>query len=175
MTMAPSKDGKVEDFESAALPYLNELFRTAARLTGSRIEAQDIVQNVCLQAWRSFHRFQPGTDCRAWLFKMLLNEIRHHRRKRSTSREVEDSGDVLGSVVCEEPVPETLTDEDVLASVDALPPEFREVVLLADVEDFAYKQIADILSIPVGTVMSRLNRGRRQLRKKLKGMSRDAF
>jgi RNA polymerase sigma-70 factor (ECF subfamily) len=174
MTMAPSRDGKVEDFESAALPYLNELFRTATRLTGSRTEAQDIVQNVCLQAWRSFHRFEPGTNCRAWLFKMLLNEVRHHHRKRNTSREVEDNGGILGSAICEESVPEVLTDEEMLAAVDALPPEFREVVLLADVEEFAYKQIAEILSIPVGTVMSRLSRGRRLLRMKLKGMSRDA-
>src|SRR5688572_6451109 len=92
-----SRDVKVEDFESAALPHLKDLFRTAARLTGSRTEAQDIVQNVYLHAWRTFYRFEPGTNCRAWLFKILVNEIRHHRRTVNTSREVEDDGSLVGS------------------------------------------------------------------------------
>ena len=172
-TMTSSRDVKVEDFESAALPYINELYRTAARLSGSRTEAQDLVQNVYLQAWRSFHRFEPGTNCRAWLFKMLLNEIRHHRRRLNHCRLTADSG-ALNDTAFEEPVSEVLTDEDVLAALGTLAAEFREVVLLADVEDFAYKQIAEILGIPVGTVMSRLSRGRKQLRMKLKGMNRDA-
>jgi RNA polymerase sigma-70 factor (ECF subfamily) len=174
MTMR-SRDVKVEDFESAALPYLKELFRTAVRLTGNRTEAQDIVQNVYLQAWRSFHRFEPGTNCRAWLFKILMNELRHHRRRMNTNREVEDDGTVVGNTAWIGPVPDELTDEDVLSALDALPDEFREVILLADVEEFAYKQIAEILDIPVGTVMSRLSRGRRQLRLKLKGMNRYAI
>jgi len=174
MTMR-SRDVKVEDFESAALPYLKELFRTAVRLTGNRTEAQDIVQNVYLQAWRSFHRFEPGTNCRAWLFKILMNEFRHHRRRMNTNREVEDDGTVVGNTAWVGPVPDELTDEDVLSALDALPDEFREVILLADVEEFAYKQIAEILDIPVGTVMSRLSRGRRQLRMKLKGMNRYAI
>jgi len=171
--MTSSRDVKVEDFESAALPYINELYRTAARLSGSRTDAQDLVQNVYLQAWRSFHRFEPGTNCRAWLFKMLLNEIRHHRRRLNNSRLTADNG-TLNDTAFEEPVSEVLTDEDVLAALGTLAEEFREVVLLADVEDFAYKQIAEILGIPVGTVMSRLSRGRKQLRMKLKGMHRDA-
>jgi RNA polymerase sigma-70 factor, ECF subfamily len=173
MTMPSSRDVKVEDFESAALPCLNELFRTASRLTGSRTEAQDIVQNVYLQAWRSFHRFERGTNCRAWLFRMLLNEIRHHRRRLGNSRLTADDG-AIDDAVFEEPIPQDLTDGDVIAALDSLPAEFREVVLLADVEDFAYKEIAEILDIPVGTVMSRLSRGRSQLRIKLKGMDRDA-
>ena len=173
MTMTSFRDVKVEDFESAALPYINELYRTAARLSGSRTEAQDLVQNVYLQAWRSFHRVELGTNCRAWLFKMLLNEIRHHQRRLNSSRLTADSG-TLNDTAFEEPVSEVLTDEDVLAALGTLPAEFREVVLLADVEDFAYRQIAEILGIPVGTVMSRLSRGRRQLRMKLKGMNRDA-
>ena len=171
--MPSPRDLKVEDFESEALPYLNELYRTAARLTGSRTEAQDIVQNVFLQAWRSFHRFELGTNCRAWLFKMLLNEIRHHRRRLGSAK-VADNDGVLNEAVFEEPVPQALTNEEVIAALDTLPSEFREVVLLADVEDFAYRQIAEILNIPVGTVMSRLSRGRRHLRLKLKGMNRDA-
>ena len=172
-TMSSPHDVKTEDFESAALPCLNELFRTAVRLTGSRTEAQDIVQNVYLQAWRSFHRFQVGTNCRAWLFKMLLNEIRHHRRKLNNTW-LESDSEILNDAAFEEPIPEALTDEDVLAALDALPEEYREVVLLADVEDFAYKEIAEMLGIPVGTVMSRLSRARRQLRIKLKGTYRNA-
>jgi len=104
---------------------------------------------------------------------MLLNEIRHHRRKLNNSW-VESDSEILNDAAFEEPIPEALTDEDVLAALDALPEEFREVVLLADIEDFAYKQIAEMLGIPVGTVMSRLSRGRRQLRIKLKGMYRNA-
>lgn len=171
MTMPP-RNVKVEDFEAAALPYLNELYRTASRLTGNGTEAQDIVQNVYLQAWRSFHRFELGTNCRAWLFKILLNEIRHHRRHRTNSKILDDD-DALADAASEVPVPQTLTDVDVLAALDTLPVENREVVLLADVEDFAYRQIAEILKIPLGTVMSRLSRGRRQLRMKLKGMNRE--
>ena len=174
MTMPSRRDVRVEDFESEALPYLNELYRTAVRLTGSPTEAQDIVQNVFLQAWKSFHRFEPGTNCRAWLFKMLLNEIRHHRRRLGNSKLADDEG-ALSETAFEEPVSQAVTDEDILAALESLPAEFREVVLLADVEDFTYRQIAEILSIPVGTVMSRLSRGRRQLRLKLKGFHRDAI
>jgi RNA polymerase sigma-70 factor (ECF subfamily) len=168
----PPRNVKVEEFEAAALPCLNELYRTASRLTGNGTEAQDIVQNVYLLAWRSFHRFELGTNCRAWLFKILLNEIRHHRRHRTHSKIVDDD-DALADAASEVPVPQTLTDVDVLAALDSLPVENREVVLLADVEDFAYRQIAEILKIPLGTVMSRLSRGRRQLRMKLKGMNRE--
>jgi RNA polymerase sigma-70 factor (ECF subfamily) len=172
--MAFSRDAKLEDFERAALPFLNDLFRTAARLTGARAEAQDIVQNVYLQAWRSFERFERGTNCRAWLFKILLNEIRHHRRRLSSSKVVPGNGKCLEETAFEAPVPEALTDEEILAALDSLAPEFREVILLADVEEFAYREIADILSMPIGTVMSRLSRARKQLRVKLKGMIRDS-
>ena len=168
----PPRDEKVEEFESAALPCLNELYRTAFRLTASAAEAQDIVQNVYLQAWRSFHRFQLGTNCRAWLFKILLNEVRHHRRRQSNSKVLDDSH-AFDEPISMDPIPETLTDEGVLAALDALPVEYREVVLLADVEEFAYREIAEILKVPVGTVMSRLSRARKQLRISLKGMSRE--
>jgi RNA polymerase sigma-70 factor, ECF subfamily len=133
-------------FESVALPHLQDLFRTAARLLGSASDAEDLVQETYLHAWKSFHRFQPGTNCRAWLFKILFHRI---------------------LLAFEPPVPEHLSDEDVLSTLEKIPPDFREVVLLADVQEFSYKEIADVLRIPVGTVMSRLSRGRKMLRTEL--------
>jgi RNA polymerase sigma-70 factor (ECF subfamily) len=127
---------------------------------------------VYLQAWKSFHRFQLGTNCRAWLFKILLNEVRHQRRRESNSK-ILDDGQAIDEAVSVDPIPEVLTQESVLEALDTLPAEYREVVLLADVEEFAYREIAEILKVPVGTVMSRLSRARRQLRIKLKGMSRE--
>jgi len=162
----------VDEFEAAALPHLNDLFRTALRVIGSRSEAEDLVQETYLQAWKSFHRFETGTNCRAWLFKILFNVIRHDRRQlfnfnlRSFRRETREEMPEP-ELVYEPPVPQHLTDEDVLAAFDHLPAQYREVVVLADVEEFAYREIAEMLDIPVGTVMSRLSRGRARLRNEL--------
>jgi RNA polymerase sigma-70 factor, ECF subfamily len=162
------RSAKAEEFESAAMPYLNDLFRTALRVIGSRAEAEDLVQETYLQAWKSFHRFERGTNCRAWLFKILFHVTHHHRRKSYNSRTTFESDEVLEETVAyEPPVPQELRDEDVLAALETIPQQYREVVLLADVEEFAYKEIAGTLGIPVGTVMSRLSRGRRLLRAEL--------
>lgn len=159
---------EASEFESAAVPHLNDLYRTAVHMVRDGIEAQDLVQNVYLQAWKAFHRFEPGTNCRAWLFKILFNEIHHYRRKWFTNRTVHEGERTLEDTLpFEPPIPEEIKDEDVLAALDGIPAEFREVVLLADVHEFAYKEIADTLGIPVGTVMSRLSRGRKHLRIKL--------
>ena len=162
----------VEDFEAAALPYLDELYRTAARVIGDRTQAEDLVQEVCLQAWKSFHRFTPGTNARAWLFKILFHAIHHYRRQwfhRDWLRE--DSVALEQTLPYEPPVPEQLSDEAVLSALQKIPQEFREVVLLADVQEFSYREIAEMLEIPVGTVMSRLSRGRRLLRVELAAMA----
>ena len=152
-------------FESVALPHLQDLFRMAARLLGNSSDAEDLVQETYLHAWKSFHRFEPGTNCRAWLFKILFHRIHHHRRRWFNSRSIKESDEILTEVLAfEPPVPEHLSDEEVLSALEKMPPDFREVVLLADVQEFSYKEIADILKIPVGTVMSRLSRGRRTLR-----------
>jgi len=161
---------KVEsgEFEAAALPHLNDLYRTAVHLVRDRTEAHDLVQEAYLQAWKAFHRFEPGTNCRAWLFKILINEVRHYRRRwfnTKTVREGERSFEE--TLAFEPPVPEDIQDEDVLAALDDIPREFREIVLLADVQEFSYKEIAEMIGIPVGTVMSRLSRGRKQLRVRL--------
>lgn len=163
------RKARIEDFESAALPHMNDLFRTAAHLVQTTEEARDLIQDVYLIAWKSFHRFQPGTNCRAWLFKIMYNEFRHYRRRWSRLKlsQQPDERPLEEIVLYEPPVREELTDEDVLAALDAISAEYREVILLADVQEFAYKEVADILNIPIGTVMSRLSRGRKLLRLKL--------
>jgi RNA polymerase sigma-70 factor (ECF subfamily) len=156
------------EFEAVAVPHLNDLYRTAAHLVRDRTEAQDLVQNVYLLAWKSFHRFEPGTNCRAWLFKILFNEIRHYRRKWYNKKVVsEGERSIEETLPYEPPIPEEIRDEDILTALDQISADFREVILMADVHEFAYKEIAELLSIPIGTVMSRLNRGRKQLRAKL--------
>jgi RNA polymerase sigma-70 factor (ECF subfamily) len=159
-------------FELEALPHLDAITRTAARVTGNRAHAEDLAQETFLQAWRSFDRFEAGTNCRAWLFKILFNVIRHDRRQlfnfnlRSFRRQSDDEMPEA-ELVYEPPVPQHLTDEDVLAALDRVPLPYREVVVLADVEEFAYREIAEMLDIPAGTVMSRLSRGRARLRNEL--------
>jgi RNA polymerase sigma-70 factor (ECF subfamily) len=162
---------KTDEFEAAALPHLNELYRTASSLLRDRTEAEDLVQETYLHAWKSFHRFQPGTNCRAWLFKILFHRLYHLRRKWFRLR-LAKSEDVLEQTLeYEPPVPDKLSDEEVLAALQKVPEDFREVLLLADVEEFSYKEVAAALEIPVGTVMSRLSRGRRLLRKELAGLA----
>lgn len=173
--MSTSRINTVQDFEAAALPHLSDLYRTAAHLVRDRTEAQDLVQSCYLQAWKSFHRFELGTNCRAWLFTILFNEVRHHRRRtwrHPTVSEGEQSFEE--TLPYEEPIPEEIRDEDVLGALDRIAPDFRDVVLLADVHEFAYKEIAEMLNIPIGTVMSRLSRGRRQLRHELRDYAKAA-
>src|SRR6185295_19435260 len=166
-----AKSCTVAQFEAEAMPHLNDIFRTASRLLGDRARAEDVAQEVYLQAWKSFDRFEPGTNCRAWLFKILFHCVNHHRRKwfrfpllKATEEFIE------ANLTYEAPIPEHLTDEEVLAAVDAIPADFRAVVLLVDVEEFPYKEAAAILGVPIGTVMSRLSRGRKLLREQLTGV-----
>ena len=156
-----------EEFEAVALPHLNDLFRTARRLLGEQAAAEDVVQEVYLQAWKSFHRFERGTNCRAWLFTMLFNTVHHYRRKWLAAMASEGDEDLEEKLQYTAPVPDTLMDGEVLAALDRIPPDFRAVVLLADVEEFSYKDVAGILKIPIGTVMSRLSRARKLLRDEL--------
>lgn len=159
---------QLADFEAAALPHMNDLYRSAASMVSSPTEAQDLVQEVYLEAWKSFHRFQPGTNCRAWLFKILFHRVHHYRRRwyRWTSKsESEDL--VLNTLPYEAPIPDTLTDQEILAALGRLPEHFRSILLLADVEEFSYKEIAQMLDVPIGTVMSRLSRARKALRDQL--------
>ncbi|MBA3320726.1 MAG: sigma-70 family RNA polymerase sigma factor [Pyrinomonadaceae bacterium] len=153
---------KVEDFEAAALPHLDDVYRAARRLTRNRAEAEDLVQDVYLQAWQSFHRFEPGTNCRAWLFQILFYKLHHHRRK--WFRLVRESESALENLAYEPPPPEHIRDVEILSALEKLLPVYRETILLIDVEEFSYRETGFILKVPVGTVMSRLSRGRKLLR-----------
>ncbi len=167
-----SRQSRTADFEAAALPHLNEIYRTAARLLGDAARADDVVQDVFLQAWKSFDRFEPGTNCRAWLFKILFHSMNHYRRKWLGFRLVRESEEVLEQAVAAPPPPAAqVTDQEMLRALAAIPREFRAAVLLIDVEEFTYKEAAGILNVPIGTVMSRLSRGRKLLREKLAGMA----
>jgi RNA polymerase sigma-70 factor, ECF subfamily len=159
-----------QEFEKEAMPHLDDLFRTLSRLTASQADAQDLVQEVYLQAWRSFDRYQRGTNCRAWLYSIMYNKLQHYRRSRATARVfpiADPDSDLLDNLAGDTFVPENITDTEVLEALDGIPEEFRDVVLLADVQEFAYKEIAEMMNIPIGTVMSRLSRARRMLRQRL--------
>ena len=162
-----------QEFETAALPHLNDLYRTAYRLIGNKNDAEDVVQETYLQAWKSFHRFEPGTNCRAWMFKILFHRVCHHRRRWFGARRVTQSEEISEETLAYlPPVSDHLTDEDVLSALAKLPATFRDVVLLVDVQEFSYKETAEILGIPAGTVMSRLSRARDILRRDLAGFAR---
>lgn len=162
-----------ERFQTEALPHLNDLFRTASRLIGDRARAEDVIQEVFLQAWKSFDRFEAGTNCRAWLFKILFHCVNHHRRKWFRFPLLKEAEEFIeANLTYAPPVPEQLTDEDILDALDGIPPDFRAVVLLVDVEEFSYKEAAEILAVPAGTVMSRLSRGRKLLREQLAEVAR---
>lgn len=163
----PSMAGMTADFESEALPHLNDVFRVAMRMLRDHARASDAVQEVYLLAWKNFHRYERGTNCRAWLFQILFNVVRHERRnwfKWITGMEDDLSNAVL---IAPEPVPTVLQDKAILVALDRLPPQFRSVLLLVDVEEFSYKEASAILQTPIGTVMSRLSRGRMMLRGQL--------
>lgn len=158
-----------EIFEMEAMKHLNELYRTANRLTQNQTDAEDLVQETFMQAWKSFDRYEVGTNCRAWLYKILFNKVDHYRRKKYTRAKYMQEADeeIFNNASFVAPVPEHLTDTEVIKALDKLPDHYREVVMLTDVHEFSYKEAADILQIPIGTVMSRLNRARTQLRKSL--------
>ena len=150
------------------MPHVSDIFRAATRVLGDRSRAEDVAQEVFLQAWKSFHRFEPGTNCKAWLYKILFHCVNHHRRKFFRFPLVKENEEFIESnLEYSTPVPDKLTDAEILSALDRLAADFRAVVLLVDVEEFSYKEAADILSIPIGTVMSRLSRGRRALRETL--------
>ena len=169
-------------FVEEAMQYAPKLYSAALRLTRNKVDAEDFVQDTYLRAWRSFGTFQEGTNLRAWLYRILTNSfINKYRAKQR--RPIEDGIDnvedlylykrlntlapVLSSRSAEDTMFDLFTDDEVKAALEALPENFRLPVLLADVEGFSYKEIAEMLDIPVGTVMSRLHRGRKGMHKLL--------
>src|SRR5467141_1507885 len=169
-------------FEAEALAYLDSLYRSALRLTRVPADAEDLVQDTYLKAFRAADQFEPGTNLRAWLFTILHNTARNRARDRARDTVAIDSEIVDRAADAAPPggasagaaeTPESLLIRDTLApdlqaAIDALPDAFRQAVWLRDVEEFSYAEIAEMLSIPVGTVMSRISRGRRLLFDKLK-------
>lgn len=158
-----------EIFEAEAMKHIDDLFRTAKRLTMNQVDAEDLVQETFMQAWKSFDHYELGTNCRAWLYKILFNKYDHLRRKKYTqAKYIQEADDlVFLSAAYHAPISEKLTDSQVIAALDKLPEHYRSVVLLADVHEFDYKEVAEVLEIPIGTVMSRLSRARTQLKKTL--------
>jgi RNA polymerase sigma-70 factor, ECF subfamily len=162
------KAARQEIFDSEAMPHMTDLFRTALRMTGDRTRAEDAVQEAYLQAWKSFDRFESGTNCRAWLFRILFHCVHHHRRKWFRFPVLKETEEFIeANLTAPEPVAESLRDEQILGALDQIPTDYKSVVLLVDIEEFPYKEAAEILNIPIGTVMSRLSRGRKLLRHKL--------
>ncbi len=167
------------DFSSGELPYREQLYRSALRLTRSRDDAEDLLQETYLKAYKYYHRFSEGTNLKAWLFKIMKNTfINGYRKRRLEPAQVEfgEVEDVLERLVLDESGDaadvetaylDAEMDHEVREALLALPHDYKVVVLLADLEGYAYKEIAEILQIPVGTVMSRLYRGRRLLERAL--------
>lgn len=162
------REEKWQDFEAEAVPHATDLYRVAVWLTRSGSEAEDLVQETFMQALKSFHRYELGTNCRAWLTTILYNLNSKRLQKLGRMKLVDDPEEKLAETIPFEPqLPQKLTDEEVIAAFENVPENFRQVVLLSDVEGFSYKEIASILDVPMGTVMSRLSRGRKVLRQEL--------
>ena len=169
---SPGVDRVREDFDREAWPHFREIYRAAFRLVRRPAEAEDLSQEVFLQAWKSFDRFERGTNCRAWLYRILWNV--HHqklRKKVPVPLGAEGEARLAETLAAEPPTPTEIKDGEVAAALDAVSPEHRQILLLSDVEEFTYKEIAGILRVPIGTVMSRLSRARAALREKVRGTS----
>lgn len=157
-----------ERFESEAMPHVASLFRIARWLTRNQTDAEDLLQETLMEALRSFHRFTQGTNCRAWLVSIMYH---HQSKKRRAATHLHLVGDaeerIAETIAFEAPTPQHLTDEEVLGALKRIPRTFQEIVILADVEGLTYKEIAVAIQIPMGTVMSRISRGRKLLRTEL--------
>ena len=165
-----SDDRRIAEFERTALQFTDQLYRVALRLTRDTGQAEDLVQETYLQGWRAFDRFTPGTNLRAWLFKIMFNTFYSQLRRKHEITALDDAA--ADTLVYEAPIPEHLTDEEVIAALENLETKYRLPIILADVEELSYKEISAALDWPIGTVMSRLHRGRKLLRAELTNLQR---
>lgn len=181
-TLALGPMADPSNFAADAMPYMDALYGAAMRMTRSPADAEDLVQETFLRAYRGYERFEEGTNLKAWLYRILTNTYINSYRAKQRRPQESDLGEVedlylyrrLGGVEtselgrsAEDQLMDLLTDGEVKAAIEALPENFRLPVLMADVEGFSYKEIAEILDVPIGTVMSRLHRGRKALQKSL--------
>lgn len=158
---------RTQEFERIALVYVTELLRVARRVCGDATQAEDLVQETYLRAWKFWERFEPGTNCRAWLYKIMFNVFRSSRTKAgrvTVSIERPEIGRVLPFTP-----PPSITMQAVGTAFDQLTEEYRSALLLVAVEGFSYKEAAEILDVPIGTIMSRIHRGRAALRELVEG------
>ncbi len=171
-----------DDFTKEAMQFAPQLFSTAMRMTRNKSDAEDLVQETFIKAWRSFHTFQTGTNLRAWLYRIMTNTFinkYNSKLRKPTETELDEVEELylykrLGSIdqsklssSAEDQMLELFTDDEVKNALEELPETFRLPVLLSDVDGFSYKEIAEMLDIPLGTVMSRLHRGRKLMQKML--------
>jgi RNA polymerase sigma-70 factor (ECF subfamily) len=166
-----------ERFEAEVMPLLGPMYGAALRLTRNPADAEDLVAQTVERAWRAFDSFEPGSNLKAWLYRILTNTFisnyrKHQREPQTVSADAPEDFSLFDRLIEENLTPEAefldrLPDEQVKAALESLPEQFRTAVLLADVEGFSYQEIADITDVPVGTVMSRLHRGRKGLQRAL--------
>lgn len=191
MPAAPDATIRRRSFEAEAIPHLDAVYRFALRLAGSPSEAEDLVQETYLRAWRAWEQYTPGTRAKSWLFTICRNAYLRQRERDSRRDELvaeaaraEPESEVTGT---ELPVfagradydPEgdfyrALVDDRIIAAIDALPTDFREAVVLSDLQGLSYQEVADVLDVPLGTVKSRLFRGRKLLQKQLHDVARES-
>lgn len=170
-----------QEFEKVVLVHLNTLYHAALSMTRKEEEAKDLVQETCIKAYRFFHRFERGTNCKAWLLTILRNTYINRYRKQQREPlmlDLQEMRDLLqdkqqttpeGKIYEDESRLRFLVHDEVKRALDNLLPEFRLVVIMADMEGYSYREIAQVLECPIGTVMSRLHRGRRLLKRILRG------
>lgn len=181
-----SKEEKDRIFKEEALPHLNALYNYARSISYSESDAEDLVQETYMRAYRYFHQYTPGTNCKAWLFTILRNlyNTKYKQYKKSPDEVHYEAEEEIYNQIVSEDLTSVIKDpeselfdnilpDEIIEAIEELPEKYKSCIVLSDVEDFSYKEISDILDLPIGTVMSRLHRGRNILKKKLVDYAKD--